>query len=489
MAERNSMSTKRTKIVCTMGPATESDEVLRELIKNGMNVARFNFSHGSHAYHRQNIERVRSISEELGIPVAIMLDTKGPEVRTGLLEGGQKVTVNTGDKIVVTAQPTTEDWHGNAGHISLDYLNLPKEVEKGSIILIDDGLVGLEVDHVEGNDMHCVVTNGGEIGEKKGVNVPNVEIGLPSVTEQDIADIMFGCELGIDAIAASFIRNAQAVDEIRKLCADNGLRNVYIFPKIESALGVKNFDEILAASDGCMVARGDLGVEIPAQEVPHIQKIIIKKCAQSYKPVITATQMLDSMIRNPRPTRAEVNDVANAIYDGTDCVMLSGETAAGKYPVEAVKMMASICRETEKYLPERREYHDRGGMRNVNSAIGLAAAEVAERVNAKCIICPTHSGRTSRLISNFRPRIPIVAMSPSNHAIRKTCFQWGVDAYKTTEQGSLSATCYNALTVAKENGVVDTGDLVVVTAGDPQTSPSQGDYITSTNMAMVSQIQ
>ena len=483
------MSTKRTKIVCTMGPATESDEVLRELIKNGMNVARFNFSHGSHAYHRQNIERVRSISEELGIPVAIMLDTKGPEVRTGLLEGGQKVTVNTGDQIIVTAQPTTEDWHGNAGHISLDYLNLPKEVEKGSIILIDDGLVGLEVDHVEGNDMHCVVTYGGEIGEKKGVNVPNVEIGLPSVTEQDIADIMFGCELGIDAIAASFIRNAQAVDEIRKLCADNGLRNVYIFPKIESALGVKNFDEILAASDGCMVARGDLGVEIPAQEVPHIQKIIIKKCAQSYKPVITATQMLDSMIRNPRPTRAEVNDVANAIYDGTDCVMLSGETAAGKYPVEAVKMMASICRETEKYLPERREYHDRGGMRNVNSAIGLAAAEVAERVNAKCIICPTHSGRTSRLISNFRPRIPIVAMSPSNHAIRKTCFQWGVDAYKTTEQGSLSATCYNALTVAKENGVVDTGDLVVVTAGDPQTSPSQGDYITSTNMAMVSQIQ
>lgn len=483
------MSTKRTKIVCTMGPATESDEVLRELIKNGMNVARFNFSHGSHAYHRQNIERVRSISEELGIPVAIMLDTKGPEVRTGLLEGGQKVTVNTGDKIVVTAQPTTEDWHGNAGHISLDYLNLPNEVEKGSVILIDDGLVGLEVDHVEGNDMHCVVTNGGEIGEKKGVNVPNVEIGLPSVTEQDIADIMFGCELGIDAIAASFIRNAQAVDEIRKLCADNGLRNVYIFPKIESALGVKNFDEILAASDGCMVARGDLGVEIPAQEVPHIQKIIIKKCAQSYKPVITATQMLDSMIRNPRPTRAEVNDVANAIYDGTDCVMLSGETAAGKYPVEAVKMMASICRETEKYLPERREYHDRGGMRNVNSAIGLAAAEVADRVNAKCIICPTHSGRTSRLISNFRPRIPIVAMSPSNHAVRKTCFQWGVDAYKTTEQGSLSATCYNALTVAKENGVVDAGDLVVVTAGDPQTSPSQGDYITSTNMAMVSQIQ
>ena len=480
---------KKTKIVCTMGPATEDEEVLRQLILHGMNVARFNFSHGSHQYHRSMIEKVRRLSSELGIPVAILLDTKGPEIRTGLLEDGKKVTVKTGDTLVVTAQETSEDFHGTAEHISLDYLNLPSEVEKGSIILIDDGLIGLEVDHVDGQDMYCVVTNGGEIGEKKGVNVPNVEIGLPSVTEQDIADIMFGCELGIDAIAASFIRNAQAVDDIRKICADNGLRNVYIFPKIESALGVKNFDEILAASDGCMVARGDLGVEIPAQEVPHIQKIIIKKCAQSYKPVITATQMLDSMIRNPRPTRAEVNDVANAIYDGTDCVMLSGETAAGKYPVEAVKMMASICRETEKYLPERREYHDRGGMRNVNSSIGLAAAEVADRVNAKCIICPTHSGRTSRLISNFRPRIPIVAMSPSNHAIRKTCFQWGVDAYKTTEQGSLSATCYNALTVAKEHGVVESGDLVVVTAGDPQTSPSQGDYITSTNMAMVSQIQ
>jgi pyruvate kinase len=483
------MVAKRTKIVCTMGPATESDDVLRELIKSGMNVARFNFSHGSHDYHRKNIERVRRISEELGIPVAIMLDTKGPEVRTGLLEGGQKVTVNTGDEIVVTAQPTTEDFHGNAKHISLDYLDLPKEVTKGSVILIDDGLVGLEVTGVEGQDMHCTVTNGGEIGEKKGVNVPNVEIGLPSVTEQDRADIMFGCELGIDAISASFIRNAKAVDEIRTLCAENGMRNVYIFPKIESAMGVKNFDEILAVSDGIMVARGDLGVEVPAAEVPHIQKTIIHKCNNAYKPVITATQMLDSMIRNPRPTRAEVSDVANAIYDGTDCVMLSGETAAGKYPVQAVQTMASICLETEKYLLERTEYHDRGGMRNVNSAIGAAAVEVADRVGAKCIICPTHSGRTARLISNFRPKLPIYAMSPSNHAIRKTCFQWGVKAFKTTEQGSLSATCYNALTVAKEKGIANKGDLVVVTAGDPQTSPSQGDYITSTNMAMVAQIQ
>ncbi|MBP3883720.1 MAG: pyruvate kinase [Olsenella sp.] len=480
------MAKKRTKIVCTMGPATESDEVLRELIKNGMNVARFNFSHGSHQYHRNNIERVRRLSDELGIPVAILLDTKGPEIRTGELEDHGKVTLETGGTCVVT---TDDGVVGTAERFSLDYKKLPEEVKKGSTILIDDGLIELSVDHVEGADMHCKIVSGGELGEHKGVNVPNVEVGLPSVTEQDKADIMFGCELGIDAIAASFIRNGKAVEEIREICAENGMRNIYIFSKIESAQGVKNFDEILKASDGIMVARGDLGVEVPASQVPHIQKEIIKKCGLAYKPVITATQMLDSMTHNPRPTRAEVNDVANAVYDGTDCVMLSGETAAGSYPVEAVKMMSSICRETERYLQERHAFHDRGGLYNVNAAIGLAAVDVADRVKAKCIICPTHSGRTARLISNFRPKLRVVAMSPSQHAIRKTCFLWGVEAYKTTEQGSLSATCYNALTVAKEKGVVNTGDLVVITAGDPQTSPSQGDYITSTNMTMVSQIQ
>ncbi|OFK23436.1 pyruvate kinase [Olsenella sp. HMSC062G07] len=480
------MTSKRTKIICTMGPATEDDEVLRGLIANGMNVARFNFSHGSHDYHRNNIERVRRISAELKLPVAIMLDTKGPEVRTGELKDHQKVTLETGAHVVVT---TDEGVAGTAERFSLDYKLLPTEVKKGSVILIDDGLIGLEVERVEGADMHCTVVNGGELGEKKGVNIPNVDISLPSVTEQDRADIMFGCELGIDAIAASFIRNGAAVDEIRRLCADSGVRNVYIFPKIESALGVKNFDEILEHSDGIMVARGDLGVEVNPAEVPHIQKTIINKCNAAYKPVITATQMLDSMIHNPRPTRAEVADVANAIYDGTDCIMLSGETAAGKYPVEAVKMMTSIALDTERYLGEHNEYHDRGGIKNVNSAIGAAAVEISDRVGATCIICPTHSGRTARLISNFRPKLPIYAMSPSNHAIRKTCFQWGVQAFKTTEQGSLAATCYNALSLAKELDLVETGEIVVITAGDPQTSPSQGDYTTSTNMTMVCQIQ
>ena len=480
---------KKTKIVCTMGPATEDEEVLRQLILHGMNVARFNFSHGSHQYHRSMIEKVRRLSSELGIPVAILLDTKGPEIRTGLLEDGKKVAVKTGVTLVVTAQETSEDFHGTAEHISLDYLNLPSEVEKGSIILIDDGLIGLEVDHVEGQDMYCVVTNGGEIGEKKGVNVPNVNVGLPSVTAQDRADIMFGCELGIDAIAASFIRDAKAVEEIRNICIEMGAPNVMIFPKIESALGVQNFDEILHVSDGIMVARGDLGVEVPAAQVPHIQKTIIKKCAEHYKPVITATQMLDSMQRNPRPTRAEVNDVANAVYDGTDCVMLSGETAAGKYPIDAVSTMSDICKETEKYVQENKTYYDRHGVRNVNGATGFAAVEMADRVNAKCIIVPTHSGRSARLVSKFRPKVPLYAMSPSEEAVRRTCFYWGVYAFRTTEQGALTGTLYNALTTAKQNKVVESGDIVILTAGDPQTSPRQGDYTTSTNLAMIAQVQ
>jgi pyruvate kinase len=477
---------KKTKIVCTMGPATEDDDVLRELIKSGMNVARFNFSHGSHDYHRNNIDRVRRIAKELGTTVAIMLDTKGPEIRTGLLKDHEKVILTTGQNVVIT---TDDDVIGTSERFSLDYKQLPSEVEPGSVILIDDGLLGFEVQSVEGTDINCVCTNGGELGEHKGVNVPNVDISLPSVTDQDRADIMFGCELGIDAIAASFIRNGQAVEDIRTICKEMGAGNVLIFPKIESAMGVQNFDEILQHSDGIMVARGDLGVEIPSEQVPHVQKTVIHKCNDAYKPVITATQMLDSMIRNPRPTRAEITDVANAIYDGTDCVMLSGETAAGKYPVKAVQTMAAICCETEKYLKERHQYHDRGGIKNINSAVGFAAVSMANRVNAKCIIAPTHSGRTARLISTFRSSLPVYAMSPSDVTLRRTNFYWGVQAFRTTEQGTLSDTCYNALTVAKEHGIVDAGDIVVITAGDPHTSPSQGDYITSTNMAMIAQVQ
>ena len=476
---------KRTKIICTMGPNTNDKKLMKDMAIAGMDVARFNFSHGDYEEHLGRLNILREVREETGKEVAALLDTKGPEIRTGLLEDGKKVTLVAGNEYTLTINECV----GNDKKGFINYSGLNEDVKAGDKILIDDGLIALEVINVEGPDILTKVLNGGELGEKKGVNVPNVNIGLPSVTEQDRADIMFGCELGIDAIAASFIRDGAAVEEIRNICREMGTPNVQIFPKIESALGVKNFDEILAASNGIMVARGDLGVEVPAAEVPHIQKTVIKKCNDAYKPVITATQMLDSMIRNPRPTRAEVTDVANAIYDGTDCVMLSGESAAGKYPVEAVKTMASICKETEKYLPVKDVYHQREGLKNVNGATGFAAVYMAIRVDAKCIICPTHSGRTARLVSNFRPKRPLYAMSPSDEAVRRTCFYWGVYAFKTSEQGTLSNTMYNALNVAKEVGVVETGDIVVLTAGDPHTSPRLGDYTTSTNVAMICQVQ
>ena len=476
---------KRTKIICTMGPATEDERVLRELILAGMNVARFNFSHGSHEYHRAGIERVRKVASELGANVAIMLDTKGPEIRTGFFEGDACPVLETGASVTVT----TREVLGTAERFSIDYRDLPSEVGPGSTILLDDGLIALEVTSVDGPDIHCRVTNGGQIKCRKGVNLPNVNVGLPAVTDQDRRDIAFGCEMGIDAIAASFVRDAAGVEEIRKICCEHGLEDVAIFPKIECALGVRNFDEILAVADGIMVARGDLGVEVSAAEVPHLQKAMIRKCNDAYKPVITATQMLDSMIRNPRPTRAEVTDVANAIYDGTDCVMLSGETAAGAYPVEAVTVMAQICVETERHLEERADYHPREGMRNVNGAIGFAAVTTAKRIGASAILAPTASGRTARLISNFRPRLPLVAFSPSERAIRKCCLYWGVEAYPSTMQPSLNATIRSTLRHSRELGLVSAGDLVVVTAGDPGTSPREDDYTTSTNMVMVCQVQ
>ena len=484
---------KRTKIVCTMGPACDNDETIREMIEAGMNVARFNFSHGSYEEHQGRIERVRRIARELGRPVGILLDTKGPEVRTGLLEGHQKVTVNAGDKIVVTAQPTSEDWLGNASHISLDYLDLPSEAEAGSIILIDDGLVGLKVESIDGQDMHCVVMNNGVIGERKGVNIPNVDISLPAVTERDRADILFGLTQNIDYIAASFIRNGKAVDEIRDLCRLNGGEHVSIFPKIECALGVEKFDEILEASDGIMVARGDLGIEIAPELVPHVQKEIIAKCNAAYKPVITATQMLDSMQHNPRPTRAEVADVANAIYDGTDAVMLSGETAAGKYPVEAVKMQASIAAETEKYLPEHAPLkmpENAHGTRVINNVVGMSAVNMAATVGAKCITVPTTTGRTARLISHFRPKMPILAFSRHDWAVQRMIMYWGVEPHLAAiTQGTVNGTIMKSIETAKELGFVQEGDLTVATAGDPRMSVQLDGKATSTNVAYVAQVR
>ena len=485
MAEFLDISTKRTKIVCTMGPATEDDDTLRALMQNGMNVARFNFSHGSHDYHRKNIERVRRIAKELGITVGILLDTKGPEIRTGLLVDHKPVELVEGNRIVLTSNTVP----GSAECVSVSYDGLPQDVEPGSMILVDDGLIALEVLRVERTDIHCQIVNGGMLGERKGVNVPGVEVRLPSITDQDRADIEFGCELDIDAIAASFVRNADAVHEIRDICRNANMEDVLIFSKIECSLAIDNFESIAMASDGIMVARGDLGVEIPEEQVPHEQKRMIRFCNENYKPVITATQMLDSMIHNPRPTRAEVTDVANAIYDGTDCVMLSGETAAGHYPVEAVHTMASICLETEKYREERDQVPHRKGIRNVNTSIGRSSVRIADTVGATCILCPTHTGRTPRLISASRPHLPIYAFSSMAKAVRRTNFYWGVHGIQTEEQETHIDACYNAINTAKEFGLAQERDLVVVMAGDPETTPFDDTYVSSTNMIMVAQVR
>ncbi len=484
MASTVDVLNKRTKIICTMGPATEDDDVLRKLIQSGMNVARFNFSHGSHDYHGRNIQRVRRIAAELNMPVAIMLDTKGPEIRTGELANHSKVMLETGRSIVVT----TNQVLGSDECISVNYSHLPYDVAPGSTILIDDGLIELEVEHVMGTDIHCLILNGGELSEHKGVNLPGVNISLPSVTAQDVADIRFGCELGIDAIAASFIRDAAGIQEIRDICMHMNAPDIMIFSKIECAVAVENVEEILEASDGIMVARGDLGVEMPGEKVPYMQKKIIELCNKTYKPVITATQMLDSMIRNPRPTRAEVADVANAIYDGTDCVMLSGETAAGRYPVQAVQTMASICLETERHREEKRVMPEREGIRNVNTTIGMASVVMADNVGAKAILCPTHSGRTPRLVAASRPKQPIYAFSSIEAAIRRCCFFWGVKAILTEEQVTHIDACFNAIRTARDNGFVRKGDLVVIMAGNPVTTPHDDDYVCSTNMIEIAQI-
>jgi len=459
---------KRTKIICTIGPATNDDDVLRNMMLAGMNVARLNFSHGSHEDHRKNIERVRRIAAELGKQVAILSDTKGPEIRTRLNKGREPIMLNTDDKVRITTQPveSTQDC------IALDYRALPYEIKPSELIYIDDGLIGLRVDRVEGEDIFCTVINGGAVGEHKGVNLPNVVVSLPAVTEQDKADIEFSCKMGVDVIAASFVRNAEAVQEIRTLCASYGAPHMQIYSKIECAVAVERFDQILSVSDGIMVARGDLGIEIPPSDVPHVQKSIIQRCNQEYRPVITATQMLDSMVHNPRPTRAEVTDVANAINEGTDCVMLSAETAVGKYPVETVRMMSEICLKTEQHLPERHEYHDRGGMRNVSGATGYSAVTAAQLVGAKALMCPTLSGRSARIMSEFRPRLPIIATSPSEATLRRTCFFWGVEALLSKEQGSVTQIAYSALNEAKRANMLSSGDVVVVTAGDPMSSPS-----------------
>ena len=466
-----------------MGPNTDDEEMMRKLAKAGMDIARFNFSHGDHEEQKTRMDLLKKVRKELKLPIAILLDTKGPEIRTGILEGGQKVYLEEGSQFTLT----TEQIEGNNTRCSQTYKDLPKDVKAGDTILIDDGLIQLTVEEVTDTDVVCRVVNGGELGQKKGINVPNVEVKLPAITEQDKNDILFGIEQGIDFIAASFVRNAEAIKEITELLRANGGERIDVIAKIENAEGVHNIDKIIKAADGVMVARGDLGVEIPAHEVPHIQKMIIRKCNESYKPVITATQMLDSMMRAPRPTRAEVTDVANAIYDGTDAIMLSGETAMGKYPEQAVQMMVKIAECTEPYMTHKRflDYRALRGNKNVSSAVGVAAVQTTENLGADCIVTPTISGQTARLISNFRPKVPIYAVSPNEWARRKMQIYWGVTSVAGYEEDSTENIISHAMYIVRRENLVKKGDIVVFTAGDPATNMVNGEGAVTNIMQVI----
>ena len=456
---------KKTKVVCTMGPNTNDKEVMRKLIQNGMDVARFNFSHGDHEEQKFRMDLLKELREEEHAHTAILLDTKGPEIRTGLLKDGKKVTLQEGNTFVLTM----EDIVGDDTKVSLSYKGLAEDVQQGTVILIDDGLIGLKVKEIVDQDIVCEIVNGGELGERKGVNVPNVPVRLPAITEKDKEDIKFGVEQDIDFIAASFVRNAECVLEIRAFLKELDAPYIPIIAKIENAEGIRNIDEIIRAADGIMVARGDMGVEIPAEEVPYLQKMLIQKCNSNFKTVITATQMLDSMMRNPRPTRAEVTDVANAVYDGTDAVMLSGEPAQGKYPVEALQMMVHIIENTEQHL----DYDmilDKAGdhlKRGISSAIGYSSVLAAANLKAKAIITPTVSGATARVMSNLKPIQPIIGVTPSERALRRMSIYWGVQALKSMECHTTDDICSEAIEISKVKRCVETGDVVVLTAGIP----------------------
>ena len=463
---------RKTKIVCTLGPATDDEEILRQVIDSGLDVARFNFSHGNHEEQKERMDMVKKISKEVGKPIGLMLDTKGPEVRTGDLKEG-KVQLVEGEETVIT----TEEIEGDAERFSVQYKKLPEDLEKGSQILIDDGLIELVVKEIEGSEIKCEIQNGGELGSRKGINLPGVKVQLPPLTEKDISDIKFGLKQGIHFIAASFTRKASDIIEIRKLLEEENAEDVKIIPKIENQEAVDNMDEIIEVSDGLMVARGDLGVEIAAEKIPVIQKNLIKKCNENAKPVITATQMLDSMIRNPRPTRAEASDVANAIFDGTDATMLSGETAAGEYPVESVEMMAKIAEQAELSLESK--HNETSGQKpdTVTGAISLASCEAAYDLGAEAIITATGSGLTARMVSKYRPMTRIVAVTPDKRVQHFLTLSWGVYPLLVPQSNNTDDMIDNAVSKALVHNLVKNGDLVTITAGAPVGIPGTTNLI------------
>lgn len=454
---------RKTKIVSTIGPASDDFNILKELIQNGLNIARLNFSHGDFNEHGLRIDNIKRIREELNLPIAIMLDTKGPEIRTGKFKNGG-VELKEGQTYTIT----TREIEGDETICSVTYKDLPKDVEKGFHILIDDGLISMKVVDVSGEDIKCIVENSGILKDQKGVNVPGAKLNLPALTQKDKDDIEFGIKKGIDMIAVSFVRKAADVLAIRKLLEKNDAGHVIIISKIESREGVENIDEIIKVSDGIMVARGDLGVEIPIEDIPIVQKKIIEKCNKAGKAVVTATQMLDSMIRNPRPTRAEVTDVANAILDGTDAIMLSGETAQGKYPVAALKTMASIAEKIESYV----SYKKNGDKTldcniSITNAISHATCETAKDIGASAIITPTKSGYTARMVSRYRPFAPIIAITHDEGVARRLSIVWGVYPLYSPKVNSTDEMIEVSIETALKAGLVRNGDIVVITAGIP----------------------
>ena len=455
---------RKTKIVCTMGPATDNDEILRDLMLAGMDVARINFSHGTHEEAKVKMDRIKRIREELDIPVAILLDTKGPEIRIKDFKDG-KVTLVEGQKFTLS----TEDVEGDETQVSITYPDLPKDIKKGTRILIDDGLIEMEAISIKSTKIVCEVKNGGVISNKKGVNVPNVSLSMPYMSEKDREDILFGIEQDVDFIAASFVRTANDVLEVRHLLEKNGGHDINIIAKIENAEGVENIDSIIRASNGIMVARGDMGVEIDMQDLPVIQKQLIKQTYRAGKAVITATQMLDSMIRNPRPTRAETTDVANAIYDGTSAIMLSGETAIGKYPVETVKTMAMIAERTEREINyvKRLENLQFDSRMDVSNAISHATCTTAHDLRAAAVIALTYSGGTAMQLSRFRPACPIIAPTLSVKARRQLNLSWGIVPIVSEQRDNTDELFDHAVECAQKTGLVKDGDLVVITGGAP----------------------
>ena len=458
------MKLRKTKIICTLGPASESEEVIRELMLAGMNVARLNFSHGTHEEQREKLERVKKVREELGLPVALLLDTKGPEIRTGEFEKG-KVELKKGQTFVLT----TEDVLGNEGKVSITYKNLVKDVQEGDSILIDDGLIGLKVVKVTEKEIICCVENGGTVSNKKGINVPGVELKMPFISKKDKDDILFAVKEGFDYIAASFTRTADDILEIRRILEENNCNFIKIIAKVENDQGIKNVDEILRVADGVMIARGDMGVEIPLEEVPSIQKKLIRKAFETGKPIITATQMLDSMMKNPRPTRAETSDVANAIYQGTSAIMLSGETASGQYPVEALKTMVKIALRTEADIDyderfKRRSIEDRT---DITNAVSHATCTTAVDLHASAIITVTKSGRTVGMVAKHHPGCMIIGCCMDDYVCRQLNLYWGVQPLLLPKEDDADALFNSAVAAAEEAGLVSRGDLTVLTAGVP----------------------